>query len=171
MRTNRLEPEFAIHTGIHALDAIRFLMGDPKGIEVMAIPHKGAGACDYLVRLNFETSAVAELSLLLHSGMRKEAYRLTSDGATAETTLGSAYSSQLCEPGERYWSGEAMVRRESITDDPLIDGGFLGQYEAFFRSIQDGEAVVCSLRDAAHSMQLAEAVQNRYSGPIKSLVL
>ena len=34
LRTNRMEPEFAIATGIHVLDAMRFLMGDPTEIEV-----------------------------------------------------------------------------------------------------------------------------------------
>ena len=38
LRTNRLEPEFATGTGIHVLDAIRFLMGDPESIEVEIPP-------------------------------------------------------------------------------------------------------------------------------------
>lgn len=171
LRTDRLEPEFAIHTGIHALDAIRFLIGDPESIHVTPIPHSGSAACDYMVRLSFESSVVVELSLMLHSGMRRETYTLSSNGATVEAILGSAYSSVLCNPGLRFWSSESIVRWESITNDPLIDGGFMGQYEAFFCSIRQNTAPACSLIDAARSMQLAEAVQNCYSGKLLPLNL
>src|SRR5665213_990235 len=47
LRNNRLESHFAIETGIHALDAIRFLMGDPTSIEVNPLPHNNPEVCDY----------------------------------------------------------------------------------------------------------------------------
>jgi predicted dehydrogenase len=171
LRTHRLEPEFAIATGIHALDTIRFLMGEPHSIEVKSRPHDSSAVCDYSVRLAFPNSAVAEISMMLHTGLRRESYFLSSDGATAEATLDSAYSSGLCFQGDRYWSGETIVEQHPLVNDPLIDGGFLGEYEEFFRSLAAGAPSMCSLSDAAHSMQLAEAVQNHYSGQLQPLFL
>jgi predicted dehydrogenase len=171
LRTNRLESDFAIATGIHAIDTIRFLMGNPESIEVNARQHGNSAACDYLVRLNFANSAVAEISLMLNTGLRRESYFLSSEGATAEAALGSAYSSELCFQGDRLWSGETITQQHSLANDPLIDGGFLGEYEEFFRLLAKGAPSTCSLVDAAHSMQLAEAVQNRYSGPLPPLVI
>jgi myo-inositol 2-dehydrogenase/D-chiro-inositol 1-dehydrogenase len=171
LRTNRLEPEFATATGIHALDTIRFLMGDPHFIEVNSRPHNGSSVCDYSVRLDFPNSAVAEISMMLNTGLRRESYFLSSDGATAEATLDSAYSSGLCFQGDRFWSQETILEQHPLANDPLINGGFLGDYEEFFRSLAAGAPSTCSLSDAAHSMQLAEAVQNRYSGQISPLFL
>jgi myo-inositol 2-dehydrogenase / D-chiro-inositol 1-dehydrogenase len=166
LRTNRLEPDFAIATGIHALDAIRFLMGDPESIEVKSRPHGNTAVCDYSVRLNFANSAVAEIALMLNTGQRRESYCLFSEGASAEAGLGSAYSSDLCFQGYRQWSGETMSEHDSLANDPLLDGGFLGEYERFFHLLSIGAPSSCSLSDAAQSMQLAEAVQNHYSGPL-----
>jgi predicted dehydrogenase len=101
--------------------------------------------------------------------MRRESYCLSADGASAEAVLYSAYSSELSYQGDRQWSGETIAGQHSLANDPLIDGGFLGEYEAFIRSLAEGSPSSCSLTDAAYSMQLAEAVQNRYSGPLPPL--
>lgn len=169
LRNNRLESHFAIETGIHALDAIRFLMGDPTSIEVNPLPHNNPEVCDYMVRLRFESSAVAEIAMMLNSGLRRESYLLISDGAAAEAVLSSAYSSPLSYQGDRQWSGETITAQHALADDALVDGGFLGEYEQFFQSLAQGTPSLCSLSDAARSMQLAEAVQNRYSGPLPPL--
>ncbi|MEO6910256.1 MAG: Gfo/Idh/MocA family oxidoreductase [Edaphobacter sp.] len=169
LRTNRLEPDFATATGIHALDTIRFLMGDPESIAVETRPHDNSEACDYSVRLSFANSAVAELSLMLNTGLRRESYCLSSEGATAEAVLNSAYSSALAYQGDRQWSSETIVSQHPLADDPLIDGGFIGEYEEFFRALAVGAPSTRPLSDAARSMQLAEALQNRYSGPLPLL--
>jgi predicted dehydrogenase len=171
LRTNRLEADFAIATGIHTLDTIRFLMGNPESIEVEARPYNNSNACDYSVRLKFGNSSLAEISLMLNTGMRRESYCLSADGASAEAVLYSAYSSELSYQGDRQWNGETIAGQHSLANDPLIDGGFLGEYEAFIRSLAEGSPSSCSLTDAAYSMQLAEAVQNRYSGPLPPLFI
>lgn len=169
LRTNRLEPDFAIATGIHALDAIRFLMGDPVSVAVDPWPHDDSNACDYSIRLSFESKATAEITLMLNTGLRRESYLLVSEGAAAEATLASPYSSPLCDRGDRQWSGENILVAHPLANDDLVDGGFVGEYEQFFHSLAQGTPSTCSLSDAARSMQLAEAVQNRYSGPLPPL--
>jgi hypothetical protein len=64
-----------------------------------------------------------------------------------------------------------ITAQHSLVNDPLIDGGFLGEYEEFFRLLAAGAPSTCSLTDAAYSMQLAEAVQNRYSGRLPPLII
>lgn len=169
LRTNRLEPDFAIATGIHVLDALRFLMGDPNSIAVTPYLRDNSAACDYSVRLAFPNSAVAEISMMLNTGLRRESYFLSAEGATAEAVLGSAYSSPLCYQGDREWSEERIVSENLLANEPLVDGGFIGEYEAFFRALAESEPSPCSLSDAARSMQLAEAVLTRYSGPLPPL--
>lgn len=171
VRTNRLEPDFAVATGIHAIDTIRFLMGNPESIEVRTRSHDNSAARDYLVRLNFPNTTMAEISLMLNTGLRRESYFLSSAGTTAEAALSSAYSSDLCFQGDRQWSGETITQQHALANDPLIDGGFLGEYEEFLRLLAEGAPSTCSLSDAAYSMQLAEAVQNNYSGPLPPLII
>jgi predicted dehydrogenase len=169
LRTNRLEPDFAISTAIHVLDAMRFLMGNPESIEVVPRPHDNSPAYDYGVQLKFPNSGVAEISIMRNTGLRRESYFLSSSsGTAAEATLGSPYSSELCFRGDRQWSGEAITQQHSLSDDPLVDGGLLGEYQEFFRLLAAGEPSTSSLSDAVGSMHLAEAVENHYSGPLPS---
>ena len=165
LRTNRIEPEFATATGIHALDAIRFLMGDPGSVEVRSRPHHNSSARDYWIRLAFANEAAAEISLMLNTGLRRESYLLAASGAAAEATLGFPYGSDPTFEGDRQWSQERIVEQHALTGDSLVDSGILGEYEEFLRLLDAGASSTCSLADAAFSMQLAEAVQNEYSGP------
>jgi predicted dehydrogenase len=171
LRTNRLERNFAIETGIHAFDAIRFLMGQPEYIEVRPRAHDNATACDYSIRFGFSNSAMAEISLMLNTGLRRESYYLGAAGASAEAALGPAYSSKFCSQGYRQWSGESVTEVNIPDDDPLVDDGILGEYEEFFRLLAQCIPSTCSLTDAALSMQLAEAAQNNYSGPLPPLMM
>ncbi len=172
LRTNRLEALFALSTGIHALDAIRFLLGNPVSMTVERRGYDGADAADSWARLFFENGAIADIALLLDSGCRRETYSLVSSGAFAEAVLGAGYSAECCPRGARQWAGEVVVSAHEISGDPLVDGGFLGEHEAFLGAVGSGARASCnSLADAARSMQLAAAVQESYSGPIPPLEL
>jgi predicted dehydrogenase len=170
LRTNRIEPDFAIATGIHAIDAIRFLMGCPESIEVQQRKHNDGKSCDYSIRFAYANSSAAEIALMLNTGLRRECYFLSAEGASAEAALGSAYSSDLCFQGDRQWSGESITQLNPLTNDPLIDEGILGEYEEFIHLISERVPSSSSLLDSALSMQLAEAVQNKYSGPLPPLM-
>ena len=169
LRTNRLEPGFATATGIHALDAIRFLMGDPRSVEVRSRAHNNSSARDSWIRLSFANDAAADISFMLNTGLRRESYILTASGAVAEATLGFPYTSDPVFQGDRQWSQERIIEQHSLTGDALVDGGILGEYEEFLGLLDAGAPSTCSLEDAAVSMQLAEAIQNDYSGPFPPL--
>ncbi len=169
LRTNRKEPEFAIATGIHVLDAMRFLLGNPIEIEVRRRKYGRSPACDSWVRLLFANAAEAEISMLLNTGVKRETYRFTADGASAEAALGAAYNADTSFLGDRYWRGEKIVEQHPLCGDRLVDDGIVGEYEEFIRLVVTGAPSTCSLPDAASSMLLAEAVQNGYSGPLPPL--
>lgn len=166
LRTNRMEQNFAIETGIHALDTMRFLLGNPLEIQVRRHTYGNSNTHDSWVWLLFESGAEAEISLILNSGIRRETYRLTADGATAEAALGPPYNSDASFRGDRYWREEAVVEQHLLTNDRFVDDGILGEYEEFLRLVTLGAPSICSLVDAAFSMQLAEAVQSGYCGPL-----
>src|SRR5215469_1095828 len=168
LRTNRMEPEFAIVTGIHMLDAVRFLLGNPTEIEVRRRMYGSSVVCDSWVRLLFPNAVEAEISLLLNTGLKRETYRLTADGSSAEAALGAAYNGDTSFQGDRYWHGEKIVEQHPLAGDRLVDDGIVGEYEEFIRLATTGAPSTCSLADAAFSMLLAEAVQDGYSGPLST---
>lgn len=169
LRTNRMEPEFAIVTGIHVFDTMRFLLGSPTEIEVRRRKYAGSAVCDSWVRLLFPNAIEAEISLLLNTGIKRETYRLTADGASAEAALGTAYNADTTFQGDRYWRGEEVVEQHPLANDRLVDDGIVGEYEEFIRLVTTDAPSTSSLTDAALSMLLAEAVQDGYSGPLSTL--
>lgn len=171
LRTNRVEPEFAIVTGIHVLDAMRFLLGNPTEVEVRRRKYGSSAVCDSWVRLLFANGVEAEISLLLNTGIKRETYRLTADGSSAEAALGAAYNADTSFQGDRYWRGEQIVEQHPLAEDRLADDGIVGEYEEFIRLAITGAPSTCSLTDAASSMLLAEAVQDGYSGPLPPLLI
>ena len=171
LRTNRLESGFAVATGIHVLDTIRYFIGDPDRIEVMSRPHANTSACDYSILLSRQNASIAEISLMVNTGQKRESYCLFSEGESAEAILGSAYGAGPDFKGYREWLGETVAKQTPIDTDPLVEGGFIGEYEQFLRLIEKGEASTCSLMDAARSMQLAEAVHKQFSGRLPVLSL
>lgn len=164
LRNARLEPNFAVYTGIHALDCIRFLMGNPQHIEVKQRPYGRADAVDSLVQLDFESGAVAEVDLVLNAGLKRESYFLHSDGESAEAVLSAGYSSEFCTAGDWQYSGNSLARFNEANANALISGGFFGEHLAFFEAVRTGREPNCNLQDAALSMQLAEAVQEGFCG-------
>ena len=171
LRTNRMEPEFAIVTGIHMLDTMRFLLGNPTEIEVRRRMYGSSVVCDSWVRLLFPNAVGAEISLLLNTGIKRETYRLTADGASAEAALGAAYNADTSFQGDRYWCGEKIVEQHPLADDRLVDDGIVDEYEEFIRLAITNAPSTCSLTDAAFSMLLAKAVHDGYSGSIAPLLI
>lgn len=171
LRTNRMEERFAVETGIHMLDALRFLLGNPLAIETRKRPYGSSAVSDATVRLQYRDNLEAEVSLLLNTGIRRETYRLTSDGASAEAALGDSYNADTSFRGDRYWQAETITEQHALTGDRLLDDGILGEYEDFLRMVNTGSPSTCTLQEAAFSMQLAEAVQNGFSGPLPPLSL
>lgn len=170
LRTNRLEAQFVRETGIHSIDAARFLLGDPLRMETLAMPHgsdaQGQQIHDYLIRLEFGEGIVADLTMFLDSGRRLERYTLFAYGATASATMSPPYGMAEENAGFQVSENENSIFSIGTVGDVLVDGGFVGEYEAFLDVIEGDIATTCDLRDAARSVRLAELVAEKYTGPI-----
>ncbi len=160
LRVNRREPQFATETAIHALDTLRYLLGEPSQIDVHKQRYISSAAFDYQVRLQFSSGTVANLSILPDCGVRRESYSLHTEGGSYETTLGADYSNPCCAAGDRRYQRDELTELHDADWDPLTSGGSIGEHGAFLEAVKTGRAPDCTLRDAALSMQLAEALRD-----------
>ncbi len=170
VRNNRTESEFAIGTGIHAIDCLRYLGGNVAEVETIRTPYEDPQVRDYLVRLRFQSGLIADLAILVCAGLSRERYLVQADNKMMETTVGSHYSSPFCTKGERAYADNAVVFDDPVEEDPLTAGGFLGEHLAFLDAAEAGERPNCCLQDAQHSLKLGVAVYEGYSGLIDDFV-
>ena len=165
LRNRRLEPEFGVGTAIHPLDCLRFLGGDVREVETRCRPYPGTEARDYLVRLHFNSGVVADLAVLVDCGLLRETYLIHAGRRMMEVALNDPYSSSFCAHGEWRYQDNTVAATDVSTDD-LVAGGFVGEHNLFLDAVQSGNLPNCCLQDARHSLRLATAVHQQYSGPL-----
>lgn len=165
LRNQRMEPEFGVGTAIHPLDCLRFLGGEVREVETRCRPHPGTEARDYLVRLHFHSRMVADLAILVDCGLRRETYLVHAGNRMMEVALTDPYSSSFCAHGEWLYNDNTVVFTEPSTDN-LVAGGFLGEHNLFLDAVESRLLPNCCLQDARHSLRLATAVHQKYSGPL-----
>jgi predicted dehydrogenase len=170
LRNRRLEPEFGFGTAIHALDCLRFLGGEVAGVETRSNPYPGSEARDFLVRLCFETGLTADLAVLVDCGVVREQYLVHVRNQMMEVSLGASYSCSFCPAGEKAYQDGDLVLDSPTSPDPLVTGGFVGEHTLFLDAAASGQQPACCLQDARHSLRLAMAVHEQYSGPIDQYV-
>ncbi len=164
-RSQRMEPEFGVGTAIHPLDCLRFLGGEVSEVETRCRPYSGTEARDYLVRLHFHSGAVADLAVLVDCGLTRETYLVHVSSRMMEVGLGAPYSSSFCMHREWRYKSNTVAFTEPGIDD-LVTGGFMNEHNLFLDAVESGHLPNCCLQDARHSLRLATAVHQQYSGPL-----
>jgi len=164
LRSRRLEPEFGVGTAIHSLDCLRFLGGEVREVETRCHPHTGSAARDYLVRLHFQSRAVADLAVLVDCGLTRETYCVQASNRMMEVSLCEPYSCEFCPNGEWIYQDNTLATATAADADPLVAGGFIGEHNLFLDAVQSGRLPNCCLQDARYSLRLAVAVHQQYSG-------
>lgn len=170
LRNRRLESEFAIGTAIHPLDCLRFLCGNVTHATTRTNPYVGGEACDFHVRLCFDSGVMADLTVLVDCGITREQYAIQVQNRMMEISLGAAYACAFVPPGEKEYRNNELVLDRAAPADPLITGGFVGEHNCFLDAVEKGASVLSSLDDARHSLRLAMAVQDGYCGPMDQYV-
>jgi predicted dehydrogenase len=170
LRNRRLEAEFAVGTAIHPLDTLRFLCGDVTQVSTHVSPYPAPPARDFLVRLSFQSGAMADLAVLVDCGLTREQYALHVENQLMEVSLGTAYACPFCYSGEKAYRNNTQLFDDPAPVDPLIAGGFLGEHEAFLEAVTGGGFPPSTLEDAQHSLRLALAVHQGYSGALDQFV-
>lgn len=155
-RVRRTEADFAYGTGLHGLDALRFL-GDSEVRQVRT--HAGSRG-SALVTLVYESGACGTMEMLPQVGIQSERYTahagertIVVDGTIDWLTLFPGFL-QCFDQGKLSLS----VDNAQNPAPPEVVGGFYGESAHFITCLLQGEwpspDLACSLR----SVQIAEAV-------------
>ncbi|HTK45945.1 MAG TPA: Gfo/Idh/MocA family oxidoreductase, partial [Patescibacteria group bacterium] len=153
---------FLTDQAIHAVDAMRFLMGDVE--ELVARVGQGAdGAFGYAVSLRFTSGAAGSLAVTSFTNAFSSRFTLHgSAGASLEITDAEALRllARPALPGGRggYVDQNLAEWRQGWSYAGHLRPGYIEELVAFARSIRDGFPASASLDDGAAALRVCEAI-------------
>lgn len=168
-RHGRHDEDFYSGTGIHCLDALRFLAGDVKEVNferVQLVKHLRP-SCQ--ARLTFASGARGIFSCYPESGCQVERYTVVTENTTVFVQLPVGWlvdkpgliqifrKNKLVHQAQGKPSGSSQV-------DLAQGGGFYYEIEAFVESVKAGRFVTPQVTDIVQSMALGHLIQNGPSG-------
>jgi len=134
VRHARSEDDFIWSTGIHVLDALRYMAGEIDNFEVNII-RPDAAAAWYLISLQFESGATGRIEILPTSGMVEESYEFFGDRFRARITAGSGTQRTL-----EFWHDNKLVNEARADENEPEDlrNGAYQEVEEFVQSLRNG---------------------------------
>jgi myo-inositol 2-dehydrogenase / D-chiro-inositol 1-dehydrogenase len=166
-RLNRSEEEFFFGTGIHSLDALRYLGGDMASVETeRRIVRKGERPTYNLI-IGYANGGVGTLTIRPQAGVQIERYELFGEQSVAVIEAGVGWlvdkpgACTLYHAGKEVRLADPLKPFRSFTGK-LYDaatGGFFGSEANFVESLRTGKPLSPTLAESLQSVEIAEAVQ------------
>jgi predicted dehydrogenase len=165
-RHNRTEDYFPFGTGLHGLDALRFLAGS----EVCEVHTRIGARGSALVTLAMEDGALALFEMLPQVGVQSERY--TAHTGARTVVVDGVIGWLTLFPGflQCFDAGQLTLAIDNA-DDPQpaeVVSGFYGESAHFVQSLIAGQPPAPDLSTALRSVEIAEAVnrgESKVFGP------
>lgn len=148
-RHARTEPEFVEHTGLHVVDAVRFVGGEVAAAEMRR--QRTEGSDWFQAGLTFASGATGLVDLMPAAGTKSEVLKLLGSGWRVEIR-----AAEHDRGGWRAWTDGRLVRDEIVPPGtPLfIANGTYAETEAFLHALETGAAFAPTPADILPSMEL-----------------
>ncbi len=160
LRVRRLEPGFAIGTGIHLVDAAFSLMGRPLSMETRRIQR--AESETFSVQMGFERDRTANITIAPHSGMEAETYELIGEGYQIFVdVIGVRAEANRSKHGTASWQFDDM--------DTVLKEGTLEETRAFLQAVAIGQQPKPDIEDSLISMLACESIAEGKSRSLQSV--
>ena len=155
-RHRRGEPDFAFGTGLHGLDALRFLGSD----EVVEVHTRLGPRASALITLVYQGGALGTMEMLPLVGVQSERY--TAHAADRTVVVDGVIPWLTAFPGSlRCFDGtELTLLIDNAAEDapPEVVGGFFGECAHFVDCLLHGQVPTPDLTTSLRSVEIAEAV-------------
>ena len=151
LRANRLESDFVVGTGVHLIDTVLSLMGNPIEVTATALCRSNDRCKTFQALLRFGEGRSGTITIAPDAGVVAEVYEVT--GPDYRVVVDTQ---QACL---RVWqSGEVTTTWESDVQMSAVQAGTFEEMVAFIDMIENGRTDQPDLRDGLNAMRVAQAV-------------
>ena len=168
LRGTRLEPRFVRGTGLHVIDAIRFIGGDV--VSVACEKRRGAseGTHTWMATLDFASGATGRVLIKPHSGCNIERFTVSSAKYTIFTGGGTDWLADYPGTLEVHIGGKVkrprLPKKRVKISDKIYWSGFYGEMTEFVESIEKERLPHPTTAEAVQSVKLAQMMDAGRSG-------
>lgn len=152
LRNRRREPQFAVGTGIHVIDAVLSLLGEPKRVVSWKLPTFYENVFLYAAQIFTGNDDVGQFTISPVVGRKEETYEI--HGADYCIFI-DAFASTIRVFDEGH---EALTWAPPEGSPEYLLNGTLGETEAFLAAVEKGAPFAPSLEESLLSMLAAEAI-------------
>ena len=160
VRHARREPGFVWGTGIHAVDALRFIAGEVRDFQLRAIEGPGLSARWYDIAFGFAGGCRGRLEILTTAGVAEESYELFGEGFRARVS--APVRQGMFQPGTGLacWRENRLEVAETAPPDAPVDvvGGAYGEVEEFVGALRAKRSPRPTLDEVLPSAELCFAL-------------
>ncbi|PWT91066.1 MAG: hypothetical protein C5B55_08685 [Blastocatellia bacterium] len=155
VRHSRNEPDFIWSTGIHVIDALRYMVGDIESFEVNVQTSDTNSAVWYVISFQFKSGARGHVEILPTAGMVEESYEFLGERFRARVTAGTGTQRSL-----QSWHDDQLVAEARTDEDEPEDlrNGSYQEVEQFVRALQRGTRPRPEIKDVLPSARICFAI-------------
>ena len=152
LRHHRLEPDFITGTGIHLIDAVNALMGQPTHVSAVRMDPPRVQCPHYLARVSFGDRAWADVAVSPDAGAVEETYELHGPECCVRIDA-------LAGTLSIHHRKEEILSWSPSPDAPAVErDGTLGEMRTFIAYLEDPARTVPMLADGLAALRVAEAI-------------
>jgi predicted dehydrogenase len=153
-RHARTESDFLWTTGVHAVDALRYIAGAISSAEIATI---GEGKTGWFgIDIRFSYGAAARVDLVPTAGVVEEVYELAGDSFRATVTSPFGESR-----GWRGFQAGKLVVEEFESQPADVISGFYHEAAEFIEAVSSGRSPRPSIEEVAPSVELCFDLMKR----------
>lgn len=149
LRHNRRENVFVSGTGIHSIDALRFIAGDVVRTESFS---QGDGTQWHHFVLHFESGALGSFDALTTDGCAEERYEIYGEGYRVNMAVENSRGPRL----QCWKNNELVIDKQPDPDEPnFVRIGPYAETPEFVTALIEKRAMWPTIADVFPSMELA----------------
>ena len=161
-RRHRDDPHFVTESGIHGINVLEYFFGAITQIDTERWAHADTKNFNWLARLEFLSGVRGIVKFFPFAGVSME--RIEAHGSDVSLYLSAAQHYTDDANGSIVIHENTLDNRlhqEFIEDkerNPLITGGFVGEYADLFDAIETGKPTRSNFQNAWSSVEVAESI-------------